>query len=170
MASRHLWATKVAADDSSAKEQVGVLRREWDSSHKAYKYYKYVPVSLVTLTATTNGVVLYCYNNGCTVVTNDISTTKPGIPAGVATGTITDGQYGWIQVGGYHSAVDTNGDDDISKGDFLVGSFRTDGTCDSVAAGTATSAKILGVATADDIDGSNTVAAMLDCSYGQTIP
>lgn len=171
MAVKHLWKTKITDNTSDQREQVGAVRTEWDSDHDCPKTYKYIQASLTT--AASNGRCLSCYNNGCTVVTDarpGSGGIKANLPAGVAIGTITNGYYAWIQVGGYHSAVDTNGSDSIAKGQQLALTVKSAGTCQGVAIGTATTTKILGVATRDDIDASDTVAAMLDCSYGDVAP
>ena len=97
------------------------------------------------------------------VVNNDISdlTTARNQPAGVVLGTVTAGNYCWIQVRGPHSAVKTNADDDIAAGDTLIIAATTDGTVDSVAAGTASTYVPFGIATAADVDADDTVAAIL---------
>ena len=83
-------------------------------------------------------------------------------PAGVGIGTITIGYYGWIQSYGDHTAVITNGDDDIADGDNIILS-STEGKVDSVAAGTAPTHTPLGIAVAADVDASNTVATFINC-------
>lgn len=64
--------------------------------------------------------------------------------------------YMLMQVGGRHSAIVTNGDDDISAGDQIIASG--DGTCNSEATGTDIKALVIGTAAAADVDASNTVA------------
>lgn len=61
-----------------------------------------------------------------------------------------------MQVGGRHSAVVTNGDDDIAAGDQIIASG--DGTCDSATAGTDIKPNYIGQAAAADVDASDTVA------------
>lgn len=73
----------------------------------------------------------------------------------------TQNQYGWLQTHGYHSAIKTNGDDDISQGDTLI-MVATDGVVDSVAKATTTGTLLqVGYAAAADVDADNTVAAWL---------
>lgn len=136
--------------------------------------YKLVQVHTVCTGGTANviaaGEVLY-YTATANVVTNDRSeaiTDNANCYAGVApsdlaanvpesTATVT--YYMLMQVGGYHSAVVTNGDDDISAGDQIIASG--DGTCNSEAQGTDIKALVIGTATAADVDGSNTVAVLM---------
>lgn len=93
------------------------------------------------------------------VVTNDVSDTKINRAAGVLTAEMTDGQLGWIQLTGL-CVVNTNGDDDIAAGDAIIGS-STDGACNSTAANTAPTNKVVGFAAAADVDGANTVVVEL---------
>lgn len=97
------------------------------------------------------------------VVNNDISdlTTARNQPAGVVLGTVTAGNYCFIQVRGPYATVKTNADDDIAAGDTLIIAATTDGTVDSVAAGTASTYVPFGIATAADVDADDTVAAIL---------
>jgi len=167
MSSKHLWATALDDNSSSAKEQLGAVRREWSTTDAAFKTYKYVQNSTVTTIA--NGTALSFRDTIGQQVTGDISTGKPGLPAGVGIGAVTASYFGWIQCGGYHSAVATNGDDDISKGDIIVLDASTDGTVNSVAAASAATYKPVGVAVTDDVNADDTVATLLDCTYGGII-
>ena len=100
------------------------------------------------------------------VVTNDVSDVSATAavvanrPAGIAAGTITAGNYGFIQVRG-PVTIRTNQDDDIAAGDSIIADGDEDGQCDSVAAGTASTAVTLAIATAAYDDASDTVAALL---------
>lgn len=160
---KHLWATALTDTSTTAEEELGIIRWEFNSSNNEWEAYKYVQLDSSAANAAANGTVLTYKNGYGYVVTDDISASKQNFVAGVAIGSIDKGSYGWMKVYGYHSAVKTNGDDDISKGDTLIVDASTDGTCDSVAAGTAPTHKILGVATADDNDTADTVAAMVTC-------
>lgn len=82
---------------------------------------------------------------------------------GVAVGSVTDGQYGFALVYGYHDAIKTNGDDDIAAGDYLVAdtAIPNDGTCDTMADGE--EEQVFGYALAADVDASNTVAGHVNC-------
>ncbi len=93
------------------------------------------------------------------VVTNDVSDSSLNRVAGVLTAGMTDGKIGWIQIGGF-ATVNTNGDDDIAAGDAIIGS-STDGACNSVAANTAPTNKVVGFAVTTDVDANNTVIVEL---------
>lgn len=69
--------------------------------------------------------------------------------------------YGWLQTDGYHSAIRTNGDDDIAQGDTLI-MVATDGVVDSVGKATTTGTLLkVGIAADVDSDSANTVPAWL---------
>ncbi len=77
--------------------------------------------------------------------------------ASVPESTATKTYYMLMQVGGRNSAVVTNGDDDIAAGDSIIASG--DGTCDSTATPEGVDPCLLiGIAAADDVNASNTVA------------
>lgn len=124
------------------------------------KTYVVVQLSASAANAAANGTVLY--DTAVTgVVTDDISASHVNNVRGVANGTITKGNYALIQTWGAHSAVKTDGGDDIAAGDALIGDTTVDGVCDSTAALTAPVSKVIGWATAADDDTANTVAAYL---------
>ena len=85
--------------------------------------------------------------------------------AGVFTGVVTDQYYTFIQVDGRVSALKTDAGDDIVFGDLLIADPTTDGTVDSVAAGTASTHLIVGVANAADVDADDTVDCLLKLGY-----
>jgi hypothetical protein len=127
---------------------------------KRYQYIQYDSGS-APVTAAAGKVAFYLDGtdwNGYEV-TCDISDTKANLAAGVMQAAVTDTYYGWIQTRGYYATVATNGDDDIADGDHVwaVG----DGTVDSTTAGTAPTYRPVGVAVADDVDASNTVATYI---------
>ena len=97
MASKHLWKTKLTANDSSAQEQLGMKRVEYDSTDEQYKTYRYVKFNDGTAAggAAAKGDVLTWYptTNGYTV-TVDVSDSSQAAFAGVAIGAITDLYYG----------------------------------------------------------------------------
>lgn len=77
--------------------------------------------------------------------------------ASVPESTSTKTYYMLMQVGGRHSAVVTNGDDDIAAGNSVIASG--DGTCDSTATPEGVDPCVLiGNAAAADVDASDTVA------------
>lgn len=123
---------------------------------KAYKYVQFKDA--VTYVA---GHVLTWADATATSVTNDRSggSSVGNQPAGIALAVMTQNYYGWMLVHGFYSAIVTNGDDDIAAGDQLIVATGTDGACDSSA-----SASIIkiGMAVAADVDGSNTVAGIVN--------
>lgn len=156
----HAWKTSLTSNRSTAQEQLGVLRTEWSSTDSCFKTYKYVSVASDTTVA--NGTALTYTDVLGQVASSDESDGDQNQVCGVGIGAITASYYGWVQVSGYHSAVITNGDDDIADGDTLILS-TTDGTVDSVASATASTHSPVGIAVTADVDGSNTVAAQLCC-------
>jgi hypothetical protein len=153
-----LFKTQLTANDAAAKEDLGSLRFEFDTTNGGLKIYKYVQAASDTTVA--NGTPLAYVNAYGWQVTSDESDSDQNRPAGVGIGAITASYYGWIQVGGYHAAVITNGDDDIAANDSVILS-TTDGKADSVAAGTAATHRPLGVAVAADDNDADTVAVFL---------
>ena len=152
-----LFKTQLTANDASAKEDLGSLRFEFDAANGGLKIYKYVQAAADTTVA--NGTALAYANAYGWQVTNDESDSDQNRPAGVGIGAITASHYGWIQVGGHHPAIKTDGTGDITANDTLI-LATTDGTVDSVAAGTASTHRPIGVAVADDTAG-NTVAGFI---------
>ena len=88
----------------------------------------------------------------CGLAPSDLSST---IPESTATTTY----YMWMQIKGFHTAVVTNGDDDITAGVEIIASG--DGTCDSAAAGTDVKPNYIGTAMAADVDAANTVSVWM---------
>ena len=157
-----LFHTALTANDSTAKEQLGVIRAEFDTTY-GWRYYKYVQAASDTTVA--NGTVL-CYTNYTrTVVSSDRTDTQANWPAGVGVGAITASYYGWIQLKGYHSAVATDAGDDIAIQDALIVHATLDGVVDRTAAGTAPLYAVVGWAYAADVDAADTVAALLCCDF-----
>lgn len=126
---------------------------------KTYRYVKFLDA--VTYAP---GQVVTPGNTACTSVTNDVaggSSTMALTFAGVVIGTPTQNSWGWVQTGGYHAAVKTNGDDDIAQGDTVI-MVATDGVVDSVAKATRTGTlSIVGIAADVDVDADNTVACWI---------
>jgi hypothetical protein len=147
---------ELTATSTTAKYAVNTTRVESDG-----KCYLYVMTAATATSGIVNGTVLYDATTAG-VVTDDVSDAKYGFNSvrGVSIGTVAVSTYCWIQTWGAHSAVKTNGDDDIAAGATLIGD-TTDGVCDSVSAGTASTYKPIGYATADDVDSADTVAAFL---------
>ena len=159
MANKHLWSTKIADNTIDAREQLGILRSEWSSTDACFKTYRYMRAASDTTVA--NGTCLSFSDTIKQVATSDISDADINQVAGVGIGTITADYYGWIQTGGYHSALATDAGDDIADGDHLILHASTNGTCDRTASGSAIISVALGVAVADDVNDDDTVAAWL---------
>ena len=127
----HLWATKLTSDDSVAKEQLGIIRFEYDSAGNLAKTYRYVK--------NTSGVALANGNIAVWDLTADdaysVTTTATAdvtYPAGVAIGALTNAYFGWIQIGGKHSAV-TMADAVAAGGAFGTGAAAGQGGATAVA-------------------------------------
>lgn len=146
----------LTVDESTASNELGML--EWvidtDTGLKCYRYVQ-------TGSTVANGTVLVDSSTYQRTVTTTITNAR-NKPSGVGIGVITSGNYGWIQCYGYHSAVKTNGDDDIAVGDTIIVANST-GVADSVASGTASTFKPIGVAMAADVDAADTVAVFINC-------
>lgn len=158
-------SSPLTVDSSEQKEKLGTLRVVFDPDY-GLLVYKYVKISSGSA-AVANGTLVFQDDlYGRTGDTRVASAKSRNHVLGIGIGTITAGQYGYLQVAGYHSAVKTNGDDDIAAGDTLIAAIA-DGVVDSVAAGTAPTYKPVGIAVAADVDAANTVAANLCiCNLG----
>ncbi len=88
---QQIWATELSANDSSAKERVGSLRYEYDSTN-GLRIFRYVQAAADTTVA--NGTPLAFSDTKCTTVTSDISDASQNQPAGVGIGAITQSYYG----------------------------------------------------------------------------
>ena len=103
-----------------------------------------------------NGTVVMWSDYDDMTVSSVVADAKRNHVAGVGLGTVTAGNYGFIQVAGPHSAVVSTGT--FANGDAVIMS-ATDGTCGVVAAGTAPTYALLGFATA--ADSANKVATQI---------
>ena len=159
---KRLFVTDITANTSAAQEDLGTIRHTYDTTN-GWRKWKYVKFDngAGNVASVANMVVGQKVSDltGNTV-TNDESDSDLNLVAGVMPVAMTDLYYGWMQIGGYNSAVITNGDDDIAQNDAIIGS-TTDGVCNSVAANTAPTNKVLGWAVADDVNANNTVAVMI---------
>lgn len=153
------YRTALTSNSATALDQVGMLRFEIDNTY-GMKIYRYVQAAADTTVA--NGTALAFTTDGYgRVVTSDISDSDKNLPAGVGIGAITASYYGWIQVGGYHAAIKTDGGDDFAIGDSIILHASSDGVADRTATGTAAVSKPLGTAVAADVDANDTVAGFL---------
>jgi hypothetical protein len=97
-------------------------------------------------------------NNGDLVLANDnfnlsFAASPAGLPSaqynrviGVAQSTISPGNYGWIQVEGYHPAVNNDNAASTVAGEFLIPSGTTAASTTSIIAGTAPTFPVVAVA------------------------
>ena len=157
---KQLPATKLTANDATAKEEAGRVR--WESG-KAYRYV------LAEDGALANGdVVEFSDTSGYEVTKDRAGGASIGrVVAGVAIGTITDAYYGWVQVHGRHTAIKTDGG--VSAGDVLVPHTNKDGVADtgtSASTVVITAGQVFGHALAADTDSTTTagtVVGMIKC-------
>lgn len=143
------------------EDTLGLLRWQIDPS-LGIRCLRFVVVAASATLALADGDALAFDDKYKRSVTNDVSDASQNQPAGVAIGAITISNHGWIQCYGYHDAIKTSGGDNIVDGDNLILS-ATDKTVERVAAGTAPTYKIIGVAVADDVDAADTVEGFIDC-------
>jgi len=156
----NVWNTQLTSNTADAQEDVGAIRFDQDPTYGRRKY-KYVQAAADTTVA--NGTCLAYSDVYRRVVSNDRTDTYQSAVAGVGIGAITASYHGWIQIGGYHEALITDGGNDVAISDHLILHTTGDGQCDRVAAGTAITYTALGVAAAADDDTTDLVAAYLNC-------
>lgn len=125
---------------------------------KTYRYVKFDNGSAVASAA--NGVATWKDASAFTVTSDLSDGLGQNFPAGIFQGVVTDLYYTFIQVGGV-ATVTTDGGDDIAAGDAVIVDASVDLACDSVAAATAPTHRVIGFAVAADVDGSNTVDTLL---------
>lgn len=88
-----------------------------------------------------------------------------GLNGSSITSVPTQSQFGYGQVAGYHSALLTDGGDDIAIFDTVIVDPSVDGAVDSIAVATDTGTLLfVGIAAAADIDSADTVAAYISNS------
>lgn len=151
MPSKQIPATVLTADDASAKEELGARRR--DNIGNEYRYVR-------SLSGLVEGYLVgWDQSNGATDfdVNPDYSECTIGLPAGVAVGTITANQHGWIQCKGRRATIKTDGG--VSAGDALI--WETDMLCDTLSAGQ--EHLVFAFATVDDT-GSEGTALIHNCA------
>lgn len=155
-----IWATKLSANDSSAKERIGAVRVE-DSVTYGRRKYVYVQNADATVTISQYDAVGYATASYAKAVTSDATDTTLNSPAGVALNTINPSYYGWILVAGYAEAINQNGGGDIAASDALILS-STDGRVDAVTGNTAPTNAVIGYADVADA-GTYTVSGFVRC-------
>jgi hypothetical protein len=152
-------ASLTASNDSTAKGQPGHL-----ASYEG-NIYKYVLIE--DMNVANGDVVEYSDTSGYEVTKDRAGGASIGRSvAGVAVGTITDGNYGYILVQGRHTALKTDGG--VASGDALVPHATYDGKADTATASstaTNTEAQTFGYALAADSSSASTatVVAMIRC-------
>lgn len=129
--------------------------------------YQLVKVASGADTPAAGNVVWWTGDLNAFTVSQDISDDATGVyrPAGVLVFAVTAGNYGFIQVRGEYGTIKTDGGDDIASGDWLIVDPSVDGAVDSVAGGNACTHPPVGVATAADVDGDNTVKGMIIVTF-----
>lgn len=158
--SRIINRANLSANDSVAQEQLGKLFVDYSTG----KIYRYV---VAEDAAIANGDVVEFADATAYEVSKDRNGSSLGrFVAGVGVATISDAQYGWIQVSGVHTAVKTDGA--VVKGDRLVPHATVDGQADKETDGSTaavTSGQVFGFALATDSGTTSvgTVAAMIRC-------
>ena len=155
---KEVWGTELTANDSTAKEEVGIIRWEYNSTY-GLRAFRYMQAAADTTVA--NGTALAYTGDYKFVCSSDRTDTLQNHRVGVGIGVITASYYGWVQCFGYHAAVLTDGGNDIADGEEVMLHTTTDGVIDRVAAGTAATYLRLGVAVEDD--DATDVPVQLDC-------
>lgn len=115
---------KLFANDSTAVEQPGKTYRD-EITGNVYKYVLAEDANILK-----GDVVEYSDVTGYEVTKDRAGGSSLGrLPAGVAITTITDAQYGWIQVSGINNYVRTDGG--VAVGDALIPHVSADGQADT---------------------------------------
>ena len=147
-------------NDATPKYAPGTVVRE-EATGKVFKYILVEDANLAV-----GDVVEYSDTTGYEVTKDRAGGSSLGrVAAGVALGTITDGQYGWIQVAGLNTYTKTDGS--VAVGDALVPHASADGQADTAASGSTvvnTEAQVFGYALVADTT-SACSAVMLRCAY-----
>jgi hypothetical protein len=120
---KQLPATKLTANDATAKEELGRVR--WEGG-KAYRYILKEDATAIGV----GDVVEFSDTTGYEVTSDRSGGASIGrVVAGVAIGTITDDYYGWVQVSGRCATIKTDGG--VSAGDTLIPHASVDGRADT---------------------------------------
>lgn len=147
-----------AANDATDLNQVGSIMED-GSNGKAYRYIRVEDANLAA-----NDVVEYSDATG-TEVTKDVSggASVGRQFAGVAVSTITDGNYGWVQIKGLATCKVAAGTAVLAGARVVTGS--ADGVVSTQAATTGSEDYSFGMALANDTattSAAGTVAVMID--------
>lgn len=130
------------ANDASAVHTPGELVEVVDSMGlKRYQYVQYDNGTDNAAVAAGDPVGYEITDH--TTVRRDLSDTVANLIAGVALNAITNQYFGWIQTWGHNAVVNFNNDDDAAVG--MTAIWSADGNCDTVAAGTASTYRPVGI-------------------------
>jgi hypothetical protein len=157
---KRIWNTKLDSNSSSALEELGIERTEYDSTNRL-RTFRYVQAAADTTVR--RGTVLGYTDTKKVTVSSDITDFNQNQPAGVGHAAITAEYYGWIECKGYHEYVHTDGSDTFADGDTITVHGTTDGVAGRIPSGVAAYYKPLGVAVGDDDNVQNVVTVQLDC-------
>lgn len=148
----------VTSNHSSAKLEAGTI---WEdgATGKAYRYVRIEDADVA------NGdVVEFSDTSGYEVTKDRAGGASIGrVVAGVAVATVTDGNYGFIQLTGRHTAVKTDGG--VAAGDALVPHATYDGKADTATSASTvviTAAQTFGYALATDNTSASTAVVVAD--------
>lgn len=130
MAYKQVIRASLASDSATALVEPGTVFED-GATGKAYRYVLAEDANLA------NGdVVEFSDTSGYEVTKDRAGGSSIGrVVAGVAIHTITDAQYGWIQVSGRHTGIKVAAGVSISAGAVLIPHATSDGTVDTAAAG-----------------------------------
>lgn len=150
----------LTANDATAQVEPGSV---WHNEANG-KMYQYILVEDAALAK--GDVVEYSDTSGYEVTKDRAGGASLGrMVAGVAIATITDAQYGWIQISGLCDYVKTDGG--VAAGDRLVPHASTDGVADTEANASTvvvTSGQVFGIALNTDTATTTTnCIAMIRC-------
>lgn len=151
--SKQVPARGLSANDSAAKGAVGQL---YVREGKSYRYYKAKDIAFAA-----NKVVEYSTTAGAVTIDRAGGSSVGRIAAGVAYGTVTAGNYGWVQVAGTCSML-VPAAGVVAAGNYLTTHATTDGAV--VVATTSTLKNVFAVALGADTattSGAGTVSAAI---------
>lgn len=157
MATKQIWGTELTANDSTAQEEPGIIRWEYNATY-GLRAFRYMQAAADTTVA--NGTALGYTDAYKFVCSSDRTDFGANQVAGAGIGVITASYYGWVQCYGYHPAVLTDTGNDIADGEEVM-LAAGDGVVDRVTAGTAATYRRIGIAVADD--SASLAYIQLDC-------
>jgi len=126
----YIDASSIASVNDATLPYAGQLGLTYSSNGKTYQLVQFKS----TTTTIAAGTAVMWTDPANFVVSAKVADSVRNMPAGMALGTVTAGNYGWIQVGGPVTTLISTGS--ITAGDVVIMS-STDGTVAGIAAGTA---------------------------------